>query len=74
MANPKKFGGEDGHTLEQLKRMAAMAETLNGVRFEGNSAKVSAILGLAAVGGELICEIERLQRELDECNAELEGT
>ena len=73
MANTKKFGGEDGHTLEQLKRMAVMAETLNGVRFEGNSAKVSAILGLAAVGGELIGEIERLQRELDECNAALEG-
>lgn len=55
----KKYGGDDfGSTLEQLKRMAPLAATVDGVKFEGNGAKVGAILGLAGVGGELIAEIE----------------
>lgn len=63
--NQKKYGGEDfGKTLEQLKAMAPHAVTLEGVRFEGAAHKVGAILGLAAVGGDLIAEIERLSADL----------
>lgn len=64
--NPKKFGGEDfGHTLAELKAMAPHAQTVDGVKFDGNAKKVSAILILAGLGGELIAEIERLNAELD---------
>lgn len=38
--------------------MAPLATTMNGVSFEGNSAKIGAILNLAACGAELIAEIE----------------
>ena len=72
--NPKTFGGPDGYTLEELKKMAPVAQTVNGIKFEGNGFKVAAILGLAAAGVDLINEIERLQRNLDECNEALEGT
>lgn len=47
-----------GSTLEELKRQAPLATTMNGVSFEGNSAKIGAILNLAACGAELIAEIE----------------
>lgn len=64
--NQKKYGGEDfGKTLEQLKAMAPHAVTLEGVLFEGAAHKVGAILGLAAVGGDLIAEIERLQADAE---------
>lgn len=58
----KKYGGEDfGSTLTELKAMAPHAQTVDGVNFEGDSRKVSAILVLAGVGGELVEEIEKLQ-------------
>lgn len=58
----KKFGDQDfGNTLAELKAMAPHAQTIDGVKFEGNAKKVSAILILAGVGSELIAEIERLQ-------------
>jgi hypothetical protein len=69
----KLYGGPDGHTLEQLKKMAPVAQTLNGVKFEGNSFKLAAILGVAAAGVDLVAEVERLQRELDECNEAMQG-
>lgn len=57
----KKFGGEDfGSTLEELKKLAPHAVTLGSVEFNGPARKVGAILSMAAVGGELIAEIERL--------------
>jgi hypothetical protein len=71
--NPKKFGGEDfGHTLADLKAMAPHAQTVDGVKFEGNAKKVSAILILAGLSGELIAEIERLQGELQVANIDQE--
>lgn len=66
----KKFGGDDfGSTLAELKAMAPLAVTMEGVKFEGNARKVSAILQLASVGGELVEEIERLQKCVDDLNA-----
>lgn len=66
MNQSKKYGGEDfGKTLEQLKRIAPLAETINGVSFEGNAAKVGAILELAGVSGELISDIEVLTAQRD---------
>lgn len=71
--NGKLYGGPDGHTLEELKQMAPIAQTLNGVEFEGNTFKLRAILGVAAAGVDLVAEVERLQRELDECNEAMQG-
>lgn len=57
----KKYGGNDfGCTLEELKKLSPLAETIGNVEFHGSARKVSAILTMASVGGELIAEIERL--------------
>lgn len=66
----KKYGGEDfGITLEKLKKLAPLAETIGNVEFNGPARKVSAILTMASVGGELIAEIERLAIFEVRCNA-----
>ena len=56
-----KIGGEFGHTLQELKALAPLGKTINGVQFEGNAKKVGAILALAASAGDLIEIIEQLQ-------------
>lgn len=64
--NLKKFGGEGiGFTLAELKAMAPHAQTVDGVKFEGDAKKVSAILILSGLSRELIAEIERLTTELE---------
>lgn len=74
MSTEKKYGGEDfGKTLAQLKRIAPLAETINGVRFEGNAAKVGAILELAGVSGELIADIEALTAQRDTLKVALQA-
>lgn len=68
----KKYGGEDfGSTLAELKKLAPLAVTMNGVKFEGDARKAGAILALAGVGGELIAEIEHLQAEAERLRMQL---
>lgn len=68
----KKYGGEDfGSTLEELKKLAPLAVTMEGVSFNGPARKVGAILALAGVGVELIAEIERLRAEEERLRMQL---
>lgn len=68
----KKYGGEGfGSTLAELQKMAPLAVTMSGVTFSGDTRKISAIVVLAGVGGELIAEIERLQTEAERLRMQL---
>lgn len=57
-------------TIDELRSIAPLAKTLDGVRFSGDARKVGAILALAGAAEELIAERDQLLPALEKLAAE----
>jgi len=71
----KKYGDPVlGKTLPQLKAIAPLAATVNGLQIEGPSKKVAAVFAAAGCLGDLVAHIETLTAERDKLKAEAAQT
>lgn len=73
MSEEKRYGDAVfGNTLADLKALTPLTQTIDGLRFEGPAQKVGAVLTLAAVAGDLIAEIERLNGTIEDLELALQ--
>lgn len=73
MSEEKRYGDPVfGNTLADLKALTPLTQTIDGLRFEGPAQKVGAVLTLAAVAGDLIAEIERLNGTIEDLELALQ--